>query len=414
MKMILEEAIIAMLVGIPLGILTGLVPGLHVNTLVAIILPFYPLLPFSNYFVIALFASLLVTHIFVSFIPSVFLGAPDPETSLSVLPGHKLLLSGRGREAIKLTVVGALGALVTSFVLIFFLSGFFVAAYGSSRGYMQYILSVVVAYMLLRERKKLLHAVLVFLLSGALGFIVLESNMLPEQHALFPVLSGLFGISTLLLSINRKEKIPEQISNGIGISKSDIAKSVAIGSLAGMVVGLLPGIGATQATIISQQIFSLFGAEKFLVAMAGINAADSVFSLGSLYLVGNPRSGVSVAVEKVFGKIGFYDFLFLLGIIASVAGASAIATLQIAGRVSRIMKKIDYPVVSKIVIAFVVFSVYSFTGLAGVLVLATSASIGILASYMGVNRSHCMGVLLLPTILFFAGLTPLFAQFLGI
>ncbi|MFH1105883.1 MAG: tripartite tricarboxylate transporter permease [Candidatus Aenigmatarchaeota archaeon] len=413
--MILEEAFIAMLIGIPLGVATGLVPGLHVNTLVAIILPFYPMLPFSNYFVVSLFASVLITHVFVSFIPSIFLGAPDPETSLSVLPGHKMLLEGRGLEAIKLTVIGSLGALIASLVLIFLFSGFFVSTYEFSRNYLHYILLAVVAYMVSRELPgKRLYALMIFMLSGILGFLVLQSSIVPQQHALFPVLSGLFGVSTLLLSINRKGNIPAQKTGRIFIGKSDLAKSILIGSLAGMVVGLLPGIGSTQATIISQQMFSLFGAEKFLVAMAGINAADSVFSLGSLHLVGNPRSGVSVAVEKVMGKIGFYDFILLLGVVACAAGAAAIITLKLSERVSKVMGAFDYSAISKSVVAFIALSVYFFTGLPGVLVLLTSASMGILASSLSVNRSHCMGVLLFPTILFFAGLTPSVAQFLGI
>ena len=45
------------------------------------------------------------------FIPSIFLGAPDEDSLLSILPGHKLLLRGRGYFAIIFTLYGSLTAL---------------------------------------------------------------------------------------------------------------------------------------------------------------------------------------------------------------------------------------------------------------------------------------------------------------
>ena len=45
--------------------------------------------------------------------------------------------------------------------------------------------------------------------------------------------------------------------------------------------------------------------------------------------------------------------------------------------------------------------------LMGLLILFTSISIGLLCAYLEIKRSHCMGVLLLPSILFFAEINPL-------
>ncbi len=50
-------------------------------------------------------------HSFVDFVPSVFIGAPDPDEALSVLPGHRLLMEGRGMAAVRAAAVGsAVGA----------------------------------------------------------------------------------------------------------------------------------------------------------------------------------------------------------------------------------------------------------------------------------------------------------------
>ncbi len=58
-----------------------------------------------------------ITHTFLDFIPSVFLGCPDTDTSLSVLPGHELLKQGKAYEAIALTAYGGLMAIFMMFLI---------------------------------------------------------------------------------------------------------------------------------------------------------------------------------------------------------------------------------------------------------------------------------------------------------
>ena len=118
------ELLIAIILGIIVGIFTGLIPGIHIN-LVAIstltIAPF--LLNYIDPIIVATFIiSMAITHSFLDFIPSIFLGAPEAETALSILPGHKLLLEGKAYEAIKLTVIGSLcGLIITISLVPFFL-----------------------------------------------------------------------------------------------------------------------------------------------------------------------------------------------------------------------------------------------------------------------------------------------------
>ena len=52
-----------------------------------------------------------ITHTFIDFIPSIFLGAPDEDSVLSILPGHKLLLKGYAYTGIILTLYGSATAL---------------------------------------------------------------------------------------------------------------------------------------------------------------------------------------------------------------------------------------------------------------------------------------------------------------
>ena len=94
------------LFGILIGVFAGIIPGMHINVLLPLLLSFPLLIKIEPYYLVALIVSAALTEIFVNFISSIFVGAPDSSTALSVLPGHKILLEGRGYEAIKLTVIG--------------------------------------------------------------------------------------------------------------------------------------------------------------------------------------------------------------------------------------------------------------------------------------------------------------------
>jgi putative membrane protein len=61
----------------------------------------------------------LVTHTFLDIIPSVFLGAPEADTALSVPPDHKLMLAGRGYEAIKCSALGSFGSVLVAMLALF-------------------------------------------------------------------------------------------------------------------------------------------------------------------------------------------------------------------------------------------------------------------------------------------------------
>ena len=98
--------------GFGLGILSGLTPGLHLNNFAAMLLALSPqllalgLTPFQMASII-LAAS--ISQTFFDAIPAIFLGAPDSETALTVLPGQRLMLEGRGMEAVRLSALGSAG-----------------------------------------------------------------------------------------------------------------------------------------------------------------------------------------------------------------------------------------------------------------------------------------------------------------
>lgn len=111
------------LLGAGLGSFTGITPGVHVNTLALVLASLSPiLLPileevarFSGapeggapILLVAIIISAAVAHSFLDALPSIFLGAPEEDTALATLPGHRLLLQGKGQEAVRCSAYGAL------------------------------------------------------------------------------------------------------------------------------------------------------------------------------------------------------------------------------------------------------------------------------------------------------------------
>src|SRR3990172_13137024 len=106
----LIEILIFLLLGILAGTFTGLFPGIHINLIgTAIASGTISFLAGVDALYFAVFiTSMSIAHVFLDFIPSIFLGAPEDGTELSVLPGHEMLKQGLGSEAVALTSQGCL------------------------------------------------------------------------------------------------------------------------------------------------------------------------------------------------------------------------------------------------------------------------------------------------------------------
>jgi len=114
------QLLLAIMIGILCGIVTGLTPGIHINLVSVLIVSLSSI--FLEYtsalFLATIIISMGVTHTFLDSIPSIFLGAPDSDTVMAVLPGHKLLFQGLGWDAVRLTVIGSLLCLLLCIAII--------------------------------------------------------------------------------------------------------------------------------------------------------------------------------------------------------------------------------------------------------------------------------------------------------
>lgn len=401
--MIFLEALIAVLIGIAFGIFTGLVPGVHINlvSLLLVSVSSY-FLGFTSPLVLGVFIiSMSITHTFLDTIPSIFLGAPNEDTALAVLPGHKLLLQGKGYEAVKLSVIGSLLCLIISIIIIPFAIPFLPFVYGIVEPYIGWLLLAISIFMIMKEKsKKRFWGFYVFLISGIMGLIVLSWPNLNQP--LFPMLSGLFGLSVLIVSLFEKVTIPRQrISDTIRIPKAKGIKALFGATISGSLIGIFPGLGSAQAAILSMQLVGELGIYAFLVLIGGINMVNFMFSLVTFYTLQKARNGAVVAISEIMKSFSISEMIVFIGASLLAAGIAVFLTLKIAKIFALIMTKISYSKVVLAVISFVTALVFYFSSWQGLLVLLVSTSIGIIPNLLGVKRSLAMGCLMLPVILFF-------------
>ncbi len=109
------EILIALTLGTCFGIITGLIPGVHINLISLLLVSFSAvLLIFLSPLALGVFIiAMAITHTFLDSIPGIYLGAPDADQALNVLPGHRLLLKGLGHCAVLYTTIGSLFSLIT-------------------------------------------------------------------------------------------------------------------------------------------------------------------------------------------------------------------------------------------------------------------------------------------------------------
>jgi len=363
----------------------------------------------------ALIVAMSIANVFINYIPSTFLGAPEEGTELSVLPAHRLLLEGRGYQAIKLTTIGCLGGLIISAALALPFMTVIALAYELIRPQMHLVLASIVVTMILLERswKKIIWSSAIFLASGLLGLLTLDTNLLPADAALMPLLSGLFGISILLPSLASCGSLPEQHFDEDPISLRSSAKSLCAGTIAGSLTGIIPSIGPSQGTVMAQLATGSNGTEEFLVAVSSVNTSKAIFSFIAIFAIGKARSGAAIAVGEILGG-GNIGPLLIIGVVLLAGGIAAIAQLKLGKLAARHMGRFPYRGMCTAVLVFMIALTVYCSGLTGILVLATATALGLLPAAANVKRTHSMGVITLPCILFFAGAKDLVLGSLGL
>jgi putative membrane protein len=399
------EILLGVLIGVILGTVSGIIPGVHANTLAGVLLSLQvPLLSILGPVALAgtLFAA-LITHTFVDAVPSTFLGIPEADTSLAVLPAHALCLEGNGEEAVRIAALGSACAMIIAvpvsvlcFLLLPALQPYF-------DWWIGILLVASIGYMIVTSEAPG-WALVIFAVSGILGIFTLHYTFLSwhtlggGSAILMPLLTGLFGISVLLVA--SQGTLPEQHFSGLRIGDKTVIKYSLLGTGAGIAVGWLPGLSTASANGV---LASVIGYEKdrrsYILATNAANTANAFIGLAALFALSRMRNGVMAALAEL--PLPSMGELMVTGVLA--ACAAYVITVRLSTSAHR-LNGLDSRILNRTVIAFVVLLSIVLTGPFGLFILLLAIAVGLVPHLVNVPRMYCMGAIMVPVMLYSFGL----------
>lgn len=400
------EILVGALLGVILGTISGLIPGIHANTLAGVLLSLQSFL-LSVLGPVALAGTLfaaLITHTFVDAVPSTFLGIPEADTSLSVLPAHALCLEGNGEEAVRIAALGSACAIVIAVPISMLCFLHLPALQPYFDWWIGILLVASIGYMIVTSEAPG-WALTIFALSGALGAFALHYAFLSwhtlagESAILMPLLTGLFGISVLLIA--SQGTLPVQHFSGLRIEDRAVIRYSLLGTCAGVAVGWLPGLSTASANGV---LASVIGYEKdrrsYILATSAANTANAFIGLAALFALSRMRNGVMAALAGL--PLPSMGELMITGILA--ACAAYVLTVRLSAS-AHLLNGFDSKSLNRIVIVFVVLTSLVLTGPFGIFILLLATAAGLIPHLVNVPRMYCMGAIMVPVMLYSFGIS---------
>lgn len=414
--------IYACVIGAAIGSVSGLVPGIHVNTLAALILAFHGTLEsvlsllVPSELVPTLLAccvvSAAVVHSATDFVPSVFFGIPDPDNVMNIMPGHSMLLDGQGMTAVR---CAAIGSLVGSFTSILIAIPMF---YLLSNGLGDYldsltigILIAVLAVMVVKEREgRRCVAIGLIAVSGAVGCMLMTIE-LPltnvfgvEPESMFPMLSGFFGIPALLIT-PPSGNVPEQHDR----ERFPVGPIPGLkGVLTGSVMGWYPGVTSSSGASVASSLFGDEDRRGYISMVSSIGTSATMFTFIALAVSGKERSGTMSVVNSVLAGSEMTpgtELFAAMMISMAIASVLAYVVMIHAGRAMCTMAEmVDMRVMNGAVLALMVALTLLLTGYWGLVILLLCTLVGLAPIALDTNRIHLTGCLIVPVLLFKLGI----------
>lgn len=367
-----------------LGFFSGLIPGLHSNTVTSALLGLGITSDSLPIAIVAMFG----VHSIISFIPSIFLGIPDEQVVLSVLPGHRMAKEGRGIEAVMVMASSAIAALLLCIALFPASQALYPIVYPIISPYMLPILLIASGILVLKTQKPL-YSLLIFLLAGIVGQ---QAFSLPLADPFLPLFSGMFAMAAIFnfspAPLPRQQP-PRKI--GTGILKFSI-----LGVFLGWFADLLPGISSpAQVAAFASPLLPSSGA-AYLALISSIGVSESVFAFSTASTLGKARIG---AIAEASSLISVSENL--LPLLAFFIIGTAFACILLYAFRNRIgeISKIHVPSLNLLIAAYLISIVFLIDSFSGLLLFFVSTALGFLCLRMNVERTLLMGAIIVPTIL---------------
>jgi putative membrane protein len=281
------------------------------------------------------------------------------------------------------------------------MTGAMTTAYPTVRTHLPVVLAAVVVSLVATEStwRGRLGSLTAFAASTALGWATLDLSPaapLSGGDVLAPLFAGLFGAPVLVEAVGGAG-VPEQADPAVAASPATVGTTALAGTVAGAVVGYLPGISSAIAAVLALALVpGRTGSRGFVVATSGVNTANTIFALFALVSLGSPRTGVMVALREANAPV----VLPLLLASAGLAGVVGFVLVLLVGdRYLQTVGRVDNTRLSVGVLALLAAVSFLFAGTVGVGVFLASGLVGLMPARVGCRRVHLMGVLIGPLML---------------
>jgi putative tricarboxylic transport membrane protein len=316
-------------VGVLIGTLIGVLPGLGPVGAMAILLPItYGISPVTA---IVMLAGIYYGSQYGGSTTSILVGIPGEASSVvTTLDGHQMALQGRAGPALGIAAFSSFIAGTLAIVGLMLMAGplvKFALKFGPAEYFSLMVLGLIILTYL--AQKSMIKALLMASVGVVLGLIGLDSiNGMPRFTAdmpelldgigIAPLAMGLFGVSEILLNIERQIKrsvVVKRVKNLLPNLQDwkDSAAPMARGTAIGYLVGILPGGGTVLSSFLS------YGVEKRL------SKEPEKFGKGAIAGVAGPEASNNAAAQA-----GFIPLLSL-GIPASAVMGILLGALMIHG-----------------------------------------------------------------------------------
>lgn len=324
--------VLAVFGGVAIGTFCGAVPGMTITMAVALTLPFtFTMEPLTA---ISLLLAVYVGAIYGGSISAILLNTPGtPAAACTSLDGFQLAQKGQAGKALRManwsSCVGDLTSTLIVIAICPLLGG--IALYFKSPDYFALILfSVTIIGSLCGS------SMVKGLIAGTLGFLAATVGMDPfvgsdrftfgslelmKGLSFVPLLIGLFAIPEVILQLNRSRQMDgrARISRIESANPADSKLSwnefkgsfrhMLRGGIVGLVLGIIPGLGATPAAFLSYErakrsskhpeLFGHGSLEGVAAAEAGNNAVNGA-TLVPLLTLGIPGDIITAVMLGAF------------------------------------------------------------------------------------------------------------------
>ncbi|MEU6644530.1 tripartite tricarboxylate transporter permease [Saccharomonospora sp. NPDC046836] len=319
------ENLLFVLLGVSVGMMVGVLPGLGPAPTVALLLPITFGLDAST--AVILLAGVYYGAMYGGTITSVLLRIPGEAASVvSTIDGHEMAKQGQAGRALGLAAIGSfVGGMVATCCLVLFAPALadFALNFGSPEyAVLAFLGLILVAYTSAGTMTKSLVAVGIGLLLASIGQDPMSGASrwafgVPELMGgidVVAVIMGLFGLSEILVTIannRRGESTTQHVGRVLPTARDlkDNAGAIGRGSLIGTGLGLVPGGGGVLASLVSYGVERKASRtpEKFghgaPQAVSGPETANNSASISTfipLLTLGFPPNGV---LAVIFGAL---------------------------------------------------------------------------------------------------------------